>query len=267
MEKFKRELDDPEIDNIKISSYDHFELVYMRHRYFRRSDNPAPERLEQFEEMLQNISNKIYMRNIEVFKTVGFEMEDLHQIARIHTVSFITMGGLYENPDKMEAFVKRHKELKGEDSEPTDYEIFKKECYDLARFLNQRVQETAKFSKIKNTNIRGTKNEKRFFIGSPSSNPSDLQLFENNKYFGYERITEKEYKEYLKKSDKRNKQQFMTENNRVVRAVYMKGSFLNEHDLENTDADLRVNHYYQDPLETMIRREDLMMATKKLRKK
>jgi hypothetical protein len=265
MTKLLRKLDDPEIDDIKISSKEHFELVYMRHMYFRKSTNPEPGRLEKFEEMLQNIANKIYMRNIQVFKTVGFEMEDLHQIARVHTVSFISMGGLYENPEKMEKFRQRHKKLKGEDSEPTEYEIFKKECYDLARFLNQRIQETAKFCKIKNTNIRGTKNQKKFYIGDPTKNPSDIQLFENAKYYGFKKITEKRYKELVKENKVKNKQAFLTNDNQMVRAVYIKGSFLTEQDLENTDIDSKTNQYYQDPLEAMLQNEEVLLKDKLLK--
>ena len=127
--------------------------------------------------MICNISNKIYFRNIETFKTVGMESEDLENIGRVHTVSFISMCGLKENPDKMKDFIKQHKKKYGKSSNPTEKEVFLKECYNLSRFLHQRLQEVAKFSNKKNANIRGTKNLKGFFVGNAKKNPEDINLF------------------------------------------------------------------------------------------
>ena len=259
MGEFKRKLDDPEIDKSKISSRDHFELVYIRHKYFRRSENPAPGRLEQFEEMIVNISNKIYLRNIMIFKTVGMEMEDLANIARVHTVSFISMGGLYENPDKMEKFRKDHKKKYGQDSEPGKRDIFRKECYNLARFLNQRVQEVARFSKVKNANIRGTKNYKKFFVGDPSRSPTDTDLYSYPDSYGYKKITEKRFKEMVKENDAKGKTEFLNQDNEMVRAVYIKGSILTEQDVEDMGIDPRDNSYYRDPEEEMVMREDAFL--------
>lgn len=253
--KLIRELDDPKLDEIKISSSDHFELVYLRHRYFRKSVNPAPERLAQFEEMICKISDKIYLRNIEIFKTVGFEMDDLRNIARVHTVSFISMGGLAENPELMEKFRMQHKKKYGMDSEPDKMDIFRKEAYNLAKFLNQRVQETARFSKNKNQNIRGTKNHKRFFIGDGKNNPDDLDLFREPETFGYKKITEAKYKELVKKNHGKGKTHFLTEDGQMVRAVYIKGSFLTEVDIEDSYMDSRRNSFYRSPEENLMVKE------------
>jgi len=259
MGEFLRQLDDPEIDKSKISSRDHFELVYIRHRYFRRSENPAPGRLEQFEEMITNISNKIYFRNTIIFKTVGMEKEDLVNIARVHTVSFISMGGLYENPKLMEKFTKDHKKKYGKDSEPSKQDIFRKECYNLSRFLNQRVQEVARFSKVKNANIRGTKNHKKFFVGDPSRSPTDIDLYNYPDVYGYKKITEKRFKEMVKENNVKGKKEFLNQDNEMVRAVYIKGSILTGQDVEDMGIDPRDNSYYRDPEEEMVMREDMIL--------
>lgn len=261
--KLIRELDDSSIDDIKISSSDHFELVYLRHRYFRRSTNPTAERLAQFEEMIRNISDKIYLRNIEVFKTVGFEMDDLRNIARVHTVSFISMGGLAENPDLMKKFRVQHKKKYGQDSEPDKMDIFRKEAYNLAKFLNQRVQETARFSKTKNENIRGTKNHRRFFVGDAKNNPEDLDLFREPDLYGYRKITEAEYKDFVKNNSSNEKSRFLTKNGEMVRAVYIKGSFLTEGDVEDTEIDPRRNSFYRNPEESLMMKEFVFEKNKK----
>lgn len=253
--KLIRELNDSSIDDIKISSSDHFELVYLRHRYFRRSTNPTAERLAQFEEMIRNISDKIYLRNIEIFKTVGFEMDDLRNIARVHTVSFISMGGLAENPDLMEKFIIQHKKKHGQNSEPDKMDIFRMEAYNLAKFLNQRIQETARFSKTKNENIRGTKNHRRFFVGDAKNNPEDLDLFREPELYGYRKITESQYKDFVNKNNSKDKSYFLNENNEMVRVVYIKGSFLTDEDIEDTEIDPRKNSFYRSPEDNLMIKE------------
>ena len=109
MSSFLRKLDDPSIDEKKINSIDYFELVYLRHRYFRKSANPDPRRLAEFEEMICNISDNIYYRNVIIFKNVGFESDDLRNIGRVNTGSFVHMSGLKENPNLMRAFIEDDK--------------------------------------------------------------------------------------------------------------------------------------------------------------
>lgn len=255
MTKLLRQLDNPELDEIKLNSSDHFELIYMRHRYFRQSTNPSPERMAKFEEMICNISDKIYLRNIETFKTVGFEMEDLRNVGRVNTVSFISMDGLYENPDKMEKFRKQHKKKYGEESEPKEKDVFLKECYILSRFLNQRLQEVARFCKNKNTNIRGTKSIKKFYTGDPRRNPTDVELYNNPEVYGYTKITETKFKKLVKDNNAKGKTQFLDKENQMIRAVYIKGSFLTERDIEGMDIDPRNSVYYSNPEDALIRIE------------
>lgn len=255
MTKFLRELDDPEIDKKKINYRDYFELVIMRHMYFRRSENPAPGRLEQFEEMIVNISNKIYFRNIEIFKTVGMEPEDLHNIARIHTISFISMSGLKENPDKMEKFVEKHKRVFGEDSTPSEQDIFRQECYNLKSFLNQRIQEVAKVSKSKNSNIRGTRSYKRYFIGDSSKNPTDMELIKNSSAYGYKRMKGIDYEKSVKENGSKGKQKYIDKDGNVVRVVYVKGSFLTKEDIDGKDIDITRGSFYRSPEEIFLMKE------------
>ena len=209
--------------------------------------------------MIKNISDKIYLRNIGVFKTVGIEMDDLANIARVHTVSFISMGGLIENPALMIKFRLDHKKKYGQESEPGKMDIFRKEAYNLSRFLNQRIQEVAKFSKIKNANIRGTKNCKKFYVGDPSRSPTDNDLFNYPEVYGYEKITEKLFKELVKENDAKGKKEFLNKDNQMVRAVYVKGSILTGQDIEDMGIDPRDNSYYKDPEDNMIAREELAM--------
>lgn len=258
MEKnYLRDIPDSEtVDNMKIDCQDYFELVYIRHRYFRNSTNPKPERLAEFEEMICNISYKFFSKNYQLFNEVGFEIEDIRNIARIHTISFISMGGLIENPDKMKDFTKRHKKKYGKNSEPGKMDIFRKECYDLARFLNQRLQDFVRNCKSKNKNIRGTSNEQIYFIGSAKRNPSDIELAKYPEVYGYEKISKKRYKELQQKNNAKDKMKFMHNNNQIVRAVYLTGEHLSVSDIKDIGLDPRDNLYYGNPENNLIKLEN-----------
>lgn len=249
--------------DVKSSYKDSFELLYIRHNYFRKSENPDPRRLASFEEMICNISDRIYIKNIGTFKTTGIEMEDLRNISRVHTVSFLSMCGLKENPERMQAFIKQHKDRYGECSVPTEKDVFLKECYNLARFLDQRVQEVAKFCKAKNNNIRGTQS-RTFYYASESEvkKPSNQQLVQNPELYGFFKINKTEYLEIVKVCKPKDKNLFMDNKGRTIRVAHMKGGFLTEEDVEDSPMDLSNNSFYRSPEDNLIIKE---MQDKKLK--
>jgi hypothetical protein len=261
MTDFLRKLEDPEIDQKKkINSNDYFELVYMRHRYFRKSTNPTPERLKEFEEMICNISDKIYYRNIAIFKTTGLESDDLKNIGRVNTVSFISMCGLKENPELMDKFIQDHKRKYGQHSEPASRDIFLRECYNLCKYLNQRLQEIAKFCQIKNANIIGDKIKKMYFLGSPNKEPSDESLMMFPESFGFKKIKEAQFKKMFKDLKTVNKTRFMTPDGQVIRIIQKNPNY---NIIEDFYKDNSENESNLNPEELMIKKESLY-TTKKL---
>lgn len=259
MSEMLRKLDDPSVDQKKISSSDNFELVYLRHKYFRRSTNPNPERLKQFEEMICNISDKIYYRNIMIFKIVGLEFDDLRNVGRVNTVSFISMSGLRENPKLMEKFVLEHKRKFGEKSSVTDRDIFLKECYNLSKFLKQRLYEVANFCGIKSANIVGDKLKKSFFIGDSKKNPSDESLLMFPESFGYKKITELEFKRLQKENKSENKDEFLTNEGKIVRAILKNPDFMAAESFYVGSSD---NESCLDPEELIIQKEEILLSNK-----
>jgi hypothetical protein len=119
------------------------------------------------------------------------------------------------------------------------------------------LQETARFCKTKNVNIRGTKSIKRFYIGDPLKNPSDLELYNDPEVYGYTKITEIEYKKQIKENNAKGKESFINKNNKLVRAIYIQGSFLKEEDVEGK-FDPRDNSFYRSPEENMILNEMIL---------
>lgn len=251
--KYERDLHDSDIvDNMKINSKDFFELVYLRHCYFRKSKNPSPKRLKQFEQTICNISNKFYFKNIKVFEQLGFGLDDIKNISRVHTVSFLSISGFKENPEKISLFIKEHKKKYGQHSEPTKLDFFKKECYNLSRFLRQRLTEVVRFSKLKCKNIRGTADQKAFFKGKTGKDPSDIDLIQNPHAYGFEKIKKIEYEEILKKCNTKNKSKFKDNEGNVIRSVCIKGKVLTKDCIKNTYIDPRCNGNYSSPEDILI---------------
>lgn len=250
--EYLRKLDDPELDaNPKLSSDDYFELVYMRHRYFRQSTNPSPERLAQFEDMIVNMADRVYYKNSDTFKTTGMEVEDIRNIGRVHAVSWISMGGLHENPKLMKKFIKDHKDLKGKDSTPTDKDIFLRECKVLAAFLRQRLPEMIRFCRKKNQNVRGSRGVNSYYVGDPKRNPNDYDLVSSPEKFGYKKITKEEYKKMVKEGSG-EKSHFLNKEKLMVRFVKIQPSFLTQKDIENTDLDPRRSEFYRSPEDILL---------------
>lgn len=241
---------------VKSNYSDSFELLYIRHGYFRRSTNPEPKRLASFEEMICNISDKIYLKNIDTFKTTGMEMEDLRNISRVHTVSFLSMCGLKENHERMEQFIQQHKTKYGQSSMPTERDIFLKECYNLARFLDQRIQEVAKFCKAKNNNIRGTLSKCYYYASEDiGKKPTNQQLVQNPELYGFFKISKTEYLELVKICKPKDKNLFTDKKGRMIVAAHMKGGFLSEEDVEDSPMDFGNNSFYRSPEENLLIKE------------
>lgn len=259
MNKLKRQLKDSKIDNHKINISDYFELAYLRHRYFRKSQNPSTERIQQFEEMVCNVSDYFFSKNFRDFKMVGFEKEDIRNISRVHVISFISISGLKENKDLMNKFIKRHKSIYGEDSLPGDKDIFLKECYDLYIFLKQRMSELSRIVKSKNNNIRGTSDTHHFFLGDSHIIPENDELVHNPEKYGFQRITKK-YFNTLKEECKNDKnlqvsnsaKKFLTKEGKVAIMIVEKSKELTHEDIQGTDMDPRRGYFYRTPEENII---------------
>lgn len=259
MSDLLRKLDDPSLDINGINYKEHFELLYLRHKYFRKSKNPSPKRLGEFEEMICNISDKIYNRNITTFKIIGFEEDDLRNIGRINTISFISMSGLKENPNLMTKFIADHKHKFGQNSEPTSKDIFLRECYNLSKYLNQRLQEVAFFCERKNSNIIADRTTKHYFIGSPRKNPSDDSLLLNPEAFGYKEIKETKYKSLVKELSPKDPNFFLTKENLLVRMVYKRANISTIEDFYVANYDEEVG---SNPESIMIEKEKLLFIKK-----
>jgi hypothetical protein len=257
MTHYLRQLQDEKLNNsTRVQGDDIFELVYLRHRYFRQSNNPSNERLLSFKEMSDNMAGKNYFTNVATYNITGFELEDIRSIAQIHVVSFIGMSGLKENKDKMEKFISIHKQRNGQDSIPTEKDIFTYECHALSSFLKQRLNELVRFCKNKNAKIRGTRNLRMFFVGPGDLDPTDEELVAKHKKIGFEKISSATFVKIRTKNKPVDRANFIDKDtgNRL-RGIYHEGSDLTIDDIDCTALDFSLNAFYMNPEDIMILNE------------
>lgn len=149
-------------DRGKLSSKDDFELVLFRWKYLNKTKNPDKETMKKYETPARDVSRKMFAKFAPVFKSMGFELEDLHSIAMVHTVSFIGLFSLGSNPEKMESFVVKFTENNG--FPPSQEDIEAKDMKDCYSFLTQRLKENALHTKRKLQMINGHRSFFRAFI-------------------------------------------------------------------------------------------------------
>jgi hypothetical protein len=194
----------------KFTAEDEYELVYMRHRYLRRSPNPEPARMAMFEKTARIIARKAAHWGDYVFGVNGQDEQDLLNVARVHVVSYLGQFGLREHPEKLEKFradfaKKKEKALKKKglpftqrDLQPTEAEIDKKDSDSCASFLWQRLEEWGKIASGKNKNIRGTYSTTAYFrapAGIDDSRVTDQMLLDSAEVFGFARVFKKDFEE------------------------------------------------------------------------
>lgn len=76
----------------RISYHDDYESVYLRHQLFRRTPNPTASRLAMVEELMpivRRTAAKAQFQFRTPLNSMGFHLEDLVSIGRMHTIAFL----------------------------------------------------------------------------------------------------------------------------------------------------------------------------------
>jgi hypothetical protein len=160
-----REFND-DLNGERATIKDDFELVYLRHRYFKASPNPEPSRYKALEGIAINVAKTVHRRFKEVFSLVGFELEDVQNIARCHLVSYLGLFSSTSTKKKWDKFMERHKDKYGQESEPSSTDLLKQDTAKLSVFIRQRIEECAMFCSHKASNIQGIKKKEFCFLST-----------------------------------------------------------------------------------------------------
>jgi len=246
----------------KFTAEDDYELVYLRHRYIRRSPNPANARLEMFYPACKAIVKKISNRFEYVFKINGQGPEDLYNTSLVHIISYLGEFGLREHPEKLDAFVASF--TKKEGREPTSTEVDEKDIRSFQSFLYQRLEEWGKVAATKNKNIRGTYSFTGYIMKEGKADEIDLTVLKTDfERFGYKMIKKKEYEDTLKLAGINKKAVNFEFEGKFFRKLYVSPDELKIEDVEGTFLEYNDSPYYSDPEDNLMRFSPQVVPTKK----
>jgi len=259
--QFKREVSE-NIDTEKSIDYkDDFELVAIRWKYFLKSPNPTKERLDQLRPIVDKVSKENWNKFKSVYSIVGYDLDDILNIALCHAVNFLGNFSIEENnEDKREKFVQVYKNRNGEETFPTDKDFKLKNLYNFSKFLVQRMEEVAKVCYQKNRNIRGTGETFKVYSSKAPTDVDDRTLLESPKNsHGYKEMTKKRYKELKKKNAIMNDDSFY-DGKTYIRVVSLAAKKIESEDF--IDSYIRNNSdYYKTPEEIIQAKEDKSSMT------
>ncbi len=118
----------------------------IRWSYLRKAREVSVKELEQYTNVANVVFKQHYRRSAPYFKNIGYGEEDVKNLLKVHTVSFIGHISFINYPEKVEAFVKRFKQINNR--LPTESDILKKSQSDCHYFLRQRMQESVEITEI-----------------------------------------------------------------------------------------------------------------------
>jgi hypothetical protein len=198
-QEFEPESFRPQADKKKIHSKNEFELCYMRHQYLRRvTFNPTATDMAPYTQIVTHQAKNTFYTYRNLFKLVGFELDDIISIAKIHLVSFLGLYKLDKLPKKYEEFIVMHNKKHSRDPNTDDVE--NKDRANLTHFMKQRMEDVVRVCRQKARNIKGMPVEEFYVYYGAKKPPKDTRdLLENHESFGFRKLDMGSFKSIKKK--------------------------------------------------------------------
>ncbi len=258
----------PKAEKRKIHSKDEFELCYLRHQYLRRvTFNPSQAQMAPFMGIVTNLAKHTYFTYKNLFRLVGFDLEDVISIGKVHLVSFLGLYELSQVPKKYYEFVDIH--VKNKLREPTSEDLENKNKANLTGFLKQRMEDVVRVCRQKGRNIKGMATEEFYVFYGAKKPPKDIyKLLEDHEKYGFRKLDLASFKSVskrakkieLEKTDKRTRQKI-----EIGKAFLFSGYYhiavplekrnLTLEDLSGADLDPYDSIHNKNPEELMLMEE------------
>ena len=218
----------------RITCWDNFEDVCMRHTTFRKSPNQSESKMKPFYPIIKRMSKRYYYLFNTVFCTVGYNHEDLESYGRIYLINFLGM--------------ERERIGKTQDEQ---FKLF-------TVYIKQRYGELAFICNRKNKSILGSDDKTGLFEPIEgreiNHNAPDECIYNNPERFGFRRVSRQEFLEKVKVlgGGKKARQKAM----QGIKNISVGPKALHKVDIEHTDLDFRDNEHVVDPESILIRKEE-----------
>lgn len=243
----------PEASKKKIHSKDEFELCYIRHQYFRKANiNPSEEEMRPYYVIATSLARHTHFTYRNLFRLVGFEAEDLVNIAKVHLVSYLGLFSIEKLPEKYNAFLAVFKQTNDHDPWPED--LLNKNKANFTLFLKQRMEDVVRVCRQKARNVKGLPTEEYYSYYGPKKPPAILRnLVESHEKYGFKKLDMAVYKS-IKKKVKTTESVFVFNNIWYV-AVPVEHKNLELIDLSGAGLDPYDNVHNMDPEQIFFSKE------------
>ena len=210
--------------------------------------------MEPFKKIASHLAKNTFFTYKNLFSVIGFELEDIVNIANVHTVSFLGLFSLEKMPEKYEDFIKQFKSI--QEKEPEKEDILDKNKANFTLFLKQRMEDVVRVCRQKARNIKGLPAEEFFYYFGPKPPPKiRRELLKNYEKFGYRKLDNAIYKSIKKKVGILHSNIFMFNGNYYV-AVPIEKNSLNIEDLSGAGFNPHDNMHNMTPEEVYFSSED-----------
>lgn len=172
----------------KINTSNDFELAYLRHQYFRRVKyNPTEVEMAPYRKIVENLTKNTYFTYINLFKSVGMNIEDLFNIGLVQLVSFLGLYDINKTKEKKKEFAETFLRYKYREAEEKDFD--QKNKANFTMFFKQRMEDLVRVCRQKMRNIRGVASEEyHVFCGKTKPPKQHLKLLKNFEEYEYKKI-------------------------------------------------------------------------------
>jgi hypothetical protein len=195
-------------ENKKIRCSNEFELCYMRHKYLRRiTENPTEEEMKPYTAIVVKMAKRTYDMYKNLFSVIGFVLDDIINIGKIHLVSFLGLFSLEKMVEKYEEFIEKYNNRNGYPPSTTD--IRDKNKANFTIFLKQRMEDVVRVCRQKARNIKGLPTDEFYVycgLNEPPKNVKDLLV--DNKKYGYKKVDITIFKSIKRKAKIKDKKPF-----------------------------------------------------------
>jgi len=184
----------------KIHSKDEFELCYLRHQYLRRvtSEVTATD-MAPYIKIVSHQAKKTFYAYRNLFKLVGFECDDVINIAKAHLISFLGLYKLDKVPKKYQEFLLAHTKKYLKEAGPAD--VDNKDRANLTMFMKQRMEDVVRVCRQKARNIKGMPVEEYYAFYGPKKPPRNAyKLLKDHERYGFRKLDTASFKSIKKRS-------------------------------------------------------------------
>lgn len=251
----------PQAEDRKIRYNDDFELCYMRHRYVRRTDyNPTQIDMEPYMSVVRSLSKRTHKTYKNLFQTVGFEIDDLINICRIHLTSFLGLYSLERLDRKYRDFIGYS--IKANDRPPTQSEILSKNKANFTIFLKQRMEDVVRICVQKARNIKGIQTNEFLVLYGPVKPPENIEeLIEKQLELGFKKLDIATFKTIKRRENIKGDGPFQFAGSWYI-SIRLDHKPLCAEDLAGAGYDPHGSIHNKDPEALLIERENEDLFTK-----